>query len=273
VVASLPLRGVGVLVTRPVHQAAPLAERVRELGGDPVLFPALAIEPLAGNLERGITAERMANLDLAIFVSPNAARLAAAYIRRAGGLPRALRLAAIGPGTAAELAKAGLNEAGREGVITAPERFDSEALLDMLPVQEVAGRRVAVIRGEGGRELLGRTLEQRGAAVEYIECYRRVRPPGDLGALLPRWRSGGIGASIATSAQIVDNLYAMAGDEGAQWVRGTPMFVPHPRVAAAASRLGTRELVVAGAGDAFLASALETWFGRIRRQPALHSNP
>ena len=266
------LGGVGVLVTRPDHQAAGLAARIRELGGEAVLSPALLIEPLADRL-RELTPARLSTFDLAIFVSPNAARIALAHIRQAGGWPPALKLAAIGPATAAEIVDARPGDDGANGIIVSSQGFDSEALLETAPLQQVGGRRIAIIRGEGGRELLGRTLEARGARVEYFECYRRLRPAGTLDALLPRWRRGGIGASIATSAEIVENLYAMSGDAGSPWLRGTPMFVPHPRVATAAHRLGTRQVMVAGAGDEALASALETWFSRLRPPAALKSHP
>ncbi|HEX7810735.1 MAG TPA: uroporphyrinogen-III synthase [Burkholderiales bacterium] len=264
--STLPLAGVGILVTRPVHQSDNLTQRIRDLGGNPVLFPALQIEMLP---QAFIDRERLADCDYAIFVSPNAARIGMDLIRAAGGVPAKLRLAAIGPATAAELGKAGSTNAGGREIITGPRGFDSDALLAVLPRELVAGRRIAVFRGEGGRELLGETLRERGGRVEYIECYRRVRPAGDMRGVVSRWQRGEIGASIATSAEIVTNLFAMAGAEGLRWLRDTPMFVPHPRVAAAAFQRGVQALVVAGAGDQALVAALETWFGRLRPEHAL----
>lgn len=264
--AALPLAGVGVLVTRAEHQAGNLAERIRRLGGDPILFPALAIEMLP---QVTVDAGRLGQFDYAIFVSPNAARIAMALIRGAGGLPPGMRVAAIGPSTAAELGKSGLKNDGSRTIITGPEGFDSEALLESLPAEQVSGKRIAIFRGQGGREFLGRALRLRGAVVEYFECYRRVRPEGDMQALLPRWQQGIIGASVATSGQIVANLFEMAGEAGRRWLCNAPMFVPHPRVAAAAFQRGARALVVAGAGDEALVAGLETWFGRSRPEYAV----
>jgi len=258
-----PLAGVGVLVTRPVHQSGNLAQRIRDLGGEPVLFPALEIAALPKAI---VDRQQLAELDFAIFVSPNAARIAMDLIRAAGGLPEKLRLAAIGPATAAELENAGLKNALAREIITGPAGFDSEALLEVMPGERVANRRIAIFRGEGGRELLGDSLRSRGAQVEYVECYRRVRPAGDMRNLLPRWQRGEIGASIATSAEIVANLFEMAGAQGLSLLRDTPMFVPHPRVAAAAFQRGVQALMVAGAGDGALAAGLATWFGRLRPQ-------
>jgi uroporphyrinogen-III synthase len=258
--AGRPLEGVGVLVTRPAHQAAGLARRVAGLGGIPILFPGLAIEALAPPVPD------LAGLDYAIFVSPNAVDLAAAPIRAAGGLPPTTRVAAVGSATAARIGATGLQAGGGE-VLVPRNGFDSEALLECLPRAEVAGRRVLIFRGEGGRALLGDALRARGARVEYVETYRRTRPQADLGELAREWREGRIGATLATSAEIVANLFAMAG-AAAQLLRGTPMFVSHPKVAAAAFRQGVQSLVVAGNGDEALADGLVTWFGRLRREPS-----
>lgn len=253
-----PLAGVGVLVTRPVHQAGKLADLVRNLGGEPVLFPALEIEPLAA-AEVVAACSPLEQFDFAVFVSPNAARLAMAALSPSGGLPPKTRVAAVGPGTAAELKKSGVRE-----IITADSGFDSEALLVKLPQEKICGKRVAIFRGQDGRALLGDRLRERGATVEYVECYRRVKPGRDMASLLPLWERGELRACVATSAEIVDNLFDMAGAAGRPSLCQTPFLVSHPRVAGAAFNRGVRTVFVAGAGDQALAAGLETWFARLR---------
>ena len=254
-----PLAGIGVLVTRPEHQSHRLAELIRSLGGEPLLFPAIEIvaQPDAATAP---VLKRLALFDLAIFISPNAARLAMQRIAQAGGLPGGLRLAALGPGTAAELKKFGVRE-----MITPEADFDSEALLEAMSGLQFAGKSVVIFRGQGGRELLGESLRQRGAEVEYVECYRRARPRHDLAELMPQWQRGRLGACLATSSEIVINLFDMAGEACRPWLCQTPMFVSHPRVAATAFVFGIRTVFVAGTGDDALASGLETWFARLRQ--------
>ena len=69
---AAPLAGRGIVVTRPAHQAAALAELIRVAGGQPILFPVLEIldtENLQPLLE---VVGRLEDYQLAIFISPNA---------------------------------------------------------------------------------------------------------------------------------------------------------------------------------------------------------
>ncbi len=249
-----PLSGAAVLVTRPEGQAGALAELVRQAGGEAVLFPALAIEPLANvALPEG----DISRFDLVVFVSPNAARLGLPQIEKAGGLGPTTRIAAIGPATVAGLRKRGLRS-----VISPKAGYDSEALLAELAATPPA--RVLIVRGEGGRELLGETLRARGAFVAYLECYRRVRPAGDMRAVMARPASVRVQACLATSSNIVENLVQMAGTAGISWLRGLPLFVSHPRVATTAFSQGIRTVFVSGNGDEALVAGLATWFARTR---------
>src|SRR5258705_526363 len=82
-----------------------------------------------------------------------------------------------------------------------------------------------------------RTLTERGAQVEYAECYRRVRPQADAAPLLAEWQRGAVDAVTVFSVAALENLVAMLG-AGARRLEATPVFVPHPRVAEAARRHG-----------------------------------
>jgi uroporphyrinogen-III synthase len=252
------LAGAGILVTRPAEQSAQLARLLRDAGGEPILFPALEIEPLAETAIASVL-DHLLHFDLVIFVSPNAARVAMPQILKNGGLPAHAKIAAVGPGTAAELKRSGVRN-----IISPKAGFDSEGLIGELSSMPLDGGRVLIVRGHGGREILGETLRSRGAIVEYLECYRRVKPDRDMRELLSGAGRDGIKACLATSSNIVENLFEMAGVAGRSWLCSIPFFVPHPRVAATAFSRGVQCVFVAGSGDEALVAGLETWFARLR---------
>jgi uroporphyrinogen-III synthase len=187
-----------------------------------------------------------------IFVSPSAVRVATRAMRP---WPPAAAAAAIGAGTRRELERAGV-----AGVIAPHAGADSEALLATPPLQDVSGKRVLIVRGEGGRPMLGNALTDRGAVVDYAECYRRSRPATDARPLLERWKGGEVDAVAVSSAEGLDNLLAMIGVEGATLLAATPLFVPHPRIAGHARGRGQSEVVVAGPGDDELVERLVAYF-------------
>lgn len=256
--AGAPLAGRGVLITRPREQAGGLAALVSAAGGEPILFPALEIVDTPDLAPLHALLDRLDDFDLAVFVSPSAVRKAFELLRdRRGGKPwpASLRVAAIGRGSRRELERQGLRE-----VIAPAAHADSESLLAMPELRDVLGWRVIVFRGDGGRELLADTLTARGAEVAYAECYRRARPHADLSPLLKTWARGGVHAVTVSSTAGLANLYDMLGKRGQDWMRATPLFVPHARVAAQARRLGVARIEVTGPADEEMHAALVAYF-------------
>lgn len=250
---SGPLAGRTVLVTRPAHQAQGLAARIRAAGGHAFVFPALAVEALPQTELAAFLAQHPA-ADVLVFVSPNAAHFGMAALRAAGGLPQPAQVFAVGPGTARALADAGVDG------VTIPDGQDSEALLALPALQDVAGRRVLIVRGVGGRPLLADTLAARGAQVAFLECYRRTCPEGDPTPLLTRWQAGDIDAVTVASAETLHNLVRMLGPRGAALLAHTPVFVPHARIAEAAQRFGVARAITTAGGEAGLVEGLVNWF-------------
>ena len=255
--ADFPLVGLKIAVTRPRDQAAPLARRIEEAGGIPLLFPLLDIAPATDQAALREQISRLAQFDLAIFISPNAVHYGMAAIRAAGELPKNLKIATVGQGSAKAL-----RELGLAGVIAPTERFDSEGLLALPELQDVAGWRVLILRGDGGRELLGDTLRARGATVEYAACYRRSKPQQDIAALL----KAAPDALTVTSSEALAYLWQMLDDAQRESLCGIPLFVPHQRIAELARRQGWRQVLLTDAGDDGLLSALIAWNPEGRKQ-------
>ncbi len=233
------LKGKGIAVTRPASLAQGLASLIEAAGGRAFLFPAVEIEPL-------LPAAPAGKPDMAVFISPTAVREGLKYLQPGP------QVVALSRGTQRELERRGV-----AGALMAEEGADSEALLALAELQQVGGRRIAIFRGEGGRELLGDALRSRGATVEYVECYRRIRPRSDPAPLIAAWKSASLHAVTVSSAQGLANLFALLD---ASLLRDLPLFVPHQRVAGEARRLGAREVRVAGPGDDEMFAALVAYF-------------
>ena len=251
--ANQHLRGLTIVVTRPRDQAAQLARRIEQEGGIPLLFPLLDIMAVQDTKTLFEQIARLGQFNLAIFISPNAVHHGIAAIRAVSAVPNSLKIATVGQGSAKAL-----RELGIANVIAPTERFDSEGLLALSELQNVAGWRVMIFRGDGGRELLGDTLKARGATVEYATCYQRSKPQQDAGVLL----SAVPDAITVTSSEALGYLWQMLNGSARAVLRDTPLFVPHARIAELASEQGWLQVHLTASGNDGLLSALITWAGQ-----------
>ena len=245
-----PLAGLKIAVTRPRDQAALLVRRIEQEGGVPLLFPLLDITAVQNTRVLHEQISRLAQFDLAIFISPNAVRYGMGEIRSAGALPKNPKIATIGQGSAKAL-----RELGVANVMVPVERFDSEGLLALPELQKVAGWKVIIFRGDGGRELLGDTLKSRGATVEYAACYHRSKSQQDIATLL----DAAPDILTITSSEALDHLWKILDDTQRNRACNIPLFVPHERIAKLAQQLGWQQVQLTGAGDDGLLSALMAW--------------
>lgn len=255
---QLPPRGLAgrnIVVTRPAGQSTHLAEALLDRGAHPVLFPLLVISPVEDVHGLLDVAARLDQFDLAVFVSPNAVEHALKPILGHRPWPPALRAATVGKSSEAALAARGI-----ANVIAPADRFDSEALLALAELQPVAGWKVIVFRGDGGRELLGETLQARGAEVEYVTCYRRSKPKAGPEALLKLWQEHKLDAITLTSSEGLRNLHELLGPLGQSYLRHTPVFVPHARIAEQAHALGLQQVITTGPADDGLMAGLMQYF-------------
>jgi uroporphyrinogen-III synthase len=249
-----PLASAHVLITRPVMPASRTAQRIAALGATPYVFPTTIIE--APSDARPLK-DALVNIDryyAAIFVSPSAAEmtispLGAPAIR----LPDALHVFAPGPGTAEELQLRGVDE------VTMPtSSFDSEGLLELpaLQASAIKGKRIAIFRGNDGRELLRETLTKRDALVDAITAYHRRAPNTPPAGLIELLRSKKLTAISAMSSDAVTNLlHVLPKDEQAN-ATSLPLYASHERIAETAKNAGFRNVVLTGAGDAGLIMTL-----------------
>jgi uroporphyrinogen-III synthase len=164
-------------------------------------------------------------------------------------------LAAVGARTAGVLEEAGLH------VSLVPEKgFTSEDLLAMSELQEVAGRRVLIIKGEGGRRLIADTLRARGAEVDEISVYRRCLPQIDAQSVHDQTRLGAIDLITLTSVETVDNLVTLLGEAMGERLYDIPVVAGSVRIAARATELGFKSIVQAeNPSDESMSDAVLQW--------------
>ncbi len=257
------LHGLGVLVTRPAHQAQALQQSIEAAGGRAFLFPLLDIKPLADPGRALPWIRDLARYDIAVFVSANAVDHGLRLIDLHGGTLGSIELIAVGRATARCLEERGITRAA------VPDEANSEGVLrlDRLEADRIAGKRVLIFRGTGGRELLAEGLRRRGALVDYAEVYERGVAEVDPKPLLGLWDRGEIDAAIVTSATALEHLLSLGVGIGRERLLEVTLVVLSERLAARARQLGFRRppLVATEAGDAGLFSALTAW--HTRREP------
>jgi len=249
------LRGVGVLVTRPEQQAAPLCRLLEASGARAFRLPVMDIRAVGDvNEIRGRLAAHE-RIDLAIFTSANAVKFGAALLEGKPSVP----LAAIGSATARALAAA-----GRHVALTPVEGSDSEGLLLHAALAHPENQVVLIVKGMYGRDLLQTQLTLRGAKVVVAEVYKREpveHGAVELAALAARFADGQIHVVTATSADIAAYLLELATPVLRRALDRVQWLVPSDRVAQEVRRRGvTAPLLVAdSAEDQDLLSALRRW--------------
>jgi uroporphyrinogen-III synthase len=257
--AAGTLSGRAIVITRPREHAARLAEAVRAAGGDPLIFPVIEIAPPRDREALARTVAKLDDFDLAIFISESAVARGCEVVLAARPWPKGVRVAAVGVATARALERLGFG-----GVLAPQGQGDSESLAALPELQNLRGRQVVIFRGEGGREWLRKELEARGATVHYAECYRRAPPASaSLGPLLARWQRGGVDAVSITSGEGLANLFGMLGPTGKNYLRATPVFVSHPRIAGLARELGIADVVLSGPGEDAIVSGMADFFAKV----------
>lgn len=253
-------RPVTVLVTRPEGPAADaLCSALRERGYRPLAQPLLMLEPVAELSSAGRDSLReLDRFQHVIFVSGNAVRLGMDRIRLAWPrFPAAPRCYAVGDATAGLLREYGLSP------LTPGARMSSEGLLALPELADVAGQRVLIVKGEGGRDALRSELTRRGARVEELVCYRRrpvAPPPQGLAALLREHR---VEAVLISSGEGMGRLQELLTPGESSNFETLCLVVPSERVAELARDAGFgRTIVAENASDTAMLRALEDWKSR-----------
>ncbi|MBI3286361.1 MAG: uroporphyrinogen-III synthase [Burkholderiales bacterium] len=250
-----------VIITRPAAQAGEFARKVQAIGRRAELFPLLEIHALTDYAGLDSQLARLHDYALVAFVSPNAID---AVFSRIPCWPRQLPIAVMGAGSRTALAAHGIDDSNAK--IISPsntERTDSETLLDELDLAALRDKKVLIVRGETGRELLADALRERGIEVVQLAAYRRAAPTFDdrrrrqLRDFLERENDW-----VVTSSEALRTLLEWAGDlqleGGVAKMQRQHLIVPHTRIAETAKTLGFPFITLTGSGDEHVLVALQS---------------
>ncbi|MGO8688868.1 MAG: uroporphyrinogen-III C-methyltransferase [Thermoguttaceae bacterium] len=206
--AARPLCGVRVLVTRPGEQVHDLRDRLSALGAEVLAQPGIEIGPPPDWAPVDAALGRLDRYDWLVFSSGNGVRYLLDRLLALGGDLRrlgGLKLAAIGPGTAAELAAYHLK------ADLVPAEYRAEALAESLLHAGAPGTRFLLARADRGRQVLPERLAAAGAAVDQIVVYSTVEATHADAEVLAALEEGRIDWVTVTSSAIARSLAALFG--------------------------------------------------------------
>ena len=210
-----PLKDKWIVVTRATHQSGALVKKLKDAEANVIEFPLLEIHPTKDveNTKKKLT--KINQYKLLIFVSVNAVDQCMQLVPT--DHLNGLRIAAVGKKTAQRLKHYGLQ------VCCSPQApYNSEALLALPELTRLGKRdksdvdgvddeadKVAIIRGEGGRELLKSTLQRQGVSVDYIDIYSRNCPQKTLNKLTSFHDQGHLDIIVVTSLGSAISLFEL----------------------------------------------------------------
>jgi uroporphyrinogen III methyltransferase/synthase len=248
---SMSLHSKRIVITRAHEQAKELAEKIRGRGGEPIEFPTIALAPLDDFRALDDALAHVTEYDWIVFTSANGVRAVMARVGETHSSSvdwKALRVAAIGPGTARAL------EANGVPVAFIPTQFLGQQIARDLPIE--SGQRALLLRADLASDVLATGLTARGVQVSDVDAYRTVMPESreiDLTRM---------DAVTFTSSWTVRNFVAMLDDAGRTRLETLDLFCIGPVTAQTARELGLHVAAVAAEHTLDgLVEAMENYYG------------
>jgi uroporphyrinogen III methyltransferase/synthase len=203
------LFGRRVVVTRTREQASQVSRQLRELGADVLEIPTIKIAPLVDFEQLNILKDALEGLgsyDWLVFTSPNGVATFFDYFFKVFDDVRSLgnvRLAAIGPATAAKLQELHLK------VDAMPEQYLAKKVAKAInDLGSVENLKILLLRAEVANPELPKLLEEMRAIVDDIAVYRTVPETEDITGAAERLLAEGADWVTFTSSSTVENFHA-----------------------------------------------------------------
>ncbi|MDX7989027.1 uroporphyrinogen-III synthase [Xenorhabdus sp. 12] len=235
-----------ILITRPAPAGEDLVKRLQAVGKTAYNAPLIEIKPGAGLPLLSQKMQCLSAGDLVFLLSKNAVHYADNQLTQEGqSWPDKLSYYGIGKSTSLLFQQqTGLKISWSEQGET------SEALLQLPTLQQMNNKRILLLRGNGGREVIASTLRMRGGEVDYCECYSRQPVKYHAADFSRYWQQRGIKTIVITSGEMLQLLYNLVTDsDGKAWLLGCCLIVVSERLANIARTLGWQVIKVAKSAD------------------------
>lgn len=164
-----------------------------------------------------------------IVVSTTAAKILAEV---ASSLSDEQSVIAVGPSSASILSQAGI-------AALQPQQANSEGVLAMAAVEQITGKQVLILKGQGGRPLLEQALSCRGAEVTCSDLYQRQRLKKPVASA--HWHPDQIHCIIATSGEIIEAAFDCFDPA---WLKTQQWIVVSQRTGEIATKLGVTQVSI-----------------------------
>lgn len=208
-----------IAITRPEGKGEQLAELLIAQQIDIVKTPVLELEMLPVNNTQLLPID---DADVIIFISQDAVKGLATHLPQ---LPSTATLVAVGEQTAKAIDKVYAREA------QTPVQQDSEGVLALPQLQSIADKQVVIVKGEGGRTLLAKTLKARGALLNQCLVYRRTPVLAPSDTWLDHWREAKIDGIVITSNAAINAIFNTTNKVLLAWLNQCHFYLVSQRSA------------------------------------------
>ena len=241
------LSGLVVLITRPSNQVESLRRAIESGGAKVLSLPLIEIRALNDAQAIQDLKDKVLQLDCyqsLIFVSNNAVSFGGEVINNYWPqFPLKVDVIAVGPTTAEAASERFACE-----VIQPTSGMTSEDILRLPQLQDVSEKKIGIVRGQGGRELLADTLRERGAIVDYLEAYSRTPIDYTSADFCNRLLEAGVNVLTVSSGESLDRLTHLLVDNRKK-LQQLNLLVPSQRVGRQAENAGYQQVHSASGAD------------------------
>ncbi|MEZ9783466.1 uroporphyrinogen-III synthase [Vibrio breoganii] len=218
------------LIVRPQPSAKELCDALCNIGVVASYCPVVSFQQSQPPLH---TLDHLSHSEVVIAVSQPAVHYTNEILaKQSQNWPIAAQYLAVGSKTATYLRSC------THLTVRSPKSEDTEGLLGLLSSYDLKGKKVSILRGESGREMLFESLQQTGADVVYVESYQRQWLNFDGESRVIQWQHDGVDTLIVTSFEQLKFFAQQIPTQSKNWLHSLQLMVPSERVANLALQLG-----------------------------------